>query len=55
MRAQGVAGAAGAAPSFQLNPQALETLMGMGFDRSRAEAALRQAGNSVDQALALLL
>ncbi len=37
------------------SPEAMETLVGMGFDRSRAAAALQRTGNDVQAAIAQLV
>ena len=37
------------------SPEALETLVGMGFDSAQAARALQQAHNDIQTALALLL
>ena len=37
------------------SPEALETLVGMGFDSAQATRALQQSHNDIQTALALLL
>jgi len=52
---QGAARAAGPAPPIVLSPAHLQTLTDMGFSRDRAEQALRQARNNLDDATNILL
>lgn len=49
------AGPAGAAAALPPAPEALESLLSMGFPRDQAVAALQQAGNDLQMAIALLV
>lgn len=54
---QGSGGGVGAAAAAALepSPEALDALLSMGFSRERAVAALQQAGNDLQTAIALLV
>jgi hypothetical protein len=51
----GGGGGAAAGPGAEPSPEAMDTLMSMGFDRARAAAALRRTGNDVQAAIAQLV
>jgi Holliday junction resolvasome RuvABC DNA-binding subunit len=42
-------------PPVEAAPEAVETLVGMGFDRARAAEVLRRTGNDVQAAIAQLV